>query len=349
MVLEEDWIEFFNNNDKLTNKQLENSNNIDYIINEIISKSNNISNYQLNGYFNENDFNLYVYLKKLIQSKLSNKVINDIINFYYYNEDKELFIKCCNNYINSVELLDIINNLNEDTFEIFIFSLYLLLLKTDIFKMINEYKRSLYDEITGLNKLTLYSNQLYSEISYKLRVYMISLIKNINQINSSNFNNLYQSLKNKINIEDVYLLIMNECLNQSILSNAGLSFEDNIEELLISNKISNYKKYQYDNSEKMTEYDFYFKLNNRSFGISAKTSLRERHKQFQKTENTETDVLIQITIGNDISKQVIENIRNNNIYIFIYDEIYNNNNYMTGIYGLYPISQFSKELLENLK
>ncbi|MCA9496663.1 MAG: hypothetical protein KC589_06970, partial [Nanoarchaeota archaeon] len=81
MVLEEDWIEFFNNNDKLTNKQLENSNNIDYIINEIISKSNNISNYQLNGYFNENDFNLYVYLKKLTQSKLSNKVINDIINF----------------------------------------------------------------------------------------------------------------------------------------------------------------------------------------------------------------------------------------------------------------------------
>lgn len=349
MVLEEDRIEFFDNNDKLTNKQLENPNNINYIVNEIISKSNNISNYQLKGYFNENDFNLYVYLKKLIQSKLSNKVINDIINFYYYNEDKELFIKCCNNYINSVELLDIINNLNDDTLEILILSLHLVLLKSDIFKMINEYKRSLYDEINDLNKLTLYSNKLYSDVSYKLRVYLISLIKGIDKIDYYKFNNLYQLLKNKTNVEDVYLLIMNECLNQSILSNAGLSFEDNIEELLISCGIDNYKKYQYDKFEKLTEYDFYFKLKNRSFGISTKTSLRERHKQFQKTKNTHTDVLIQITTGCDISKQVIENIRNNNIYIFIYDEIYNNNNYMTGIYGLYPISQFSKELLESLE
>lgn len=349
MVLEEDWIQFFNNNDKLTNKRLENSNNINYIINEIISKSNNISNYQLKGHFNENDSNLYLYLKKLIQSKLSKKIINDIINFYYYNEDKELFIKCCNNHINSAELLGIINNLNDDTLEIFILSLQLVLLKSDIFKMINEYKRSLYNEITNSNKLTLYSNKLYSEVSYKLRVYLISLIKEIDKIDHYKFNNLYRLLKNKINVEDVYLLIMNECLNQSILSNAGLSFEDNIEELLISCGIDNYKKYQYDKFEKLTEYDFYFKLQNRSFGISAKTSFRERHKQFQKTKNTHTDVLIQITTGSDISKQVIENIRNNNIYIFIYDEIYNNNNYMTGIYGLYPISQFSKELLENLE
>lgn len=350
MVLEqEDWVEFFDNNDKLTNKQLENDNNIAYIVNEINSNPINIIKYKLNSSSNENDSNLYVYLKKLIQSKLSNKIINNIINFYYYNEDKNLFLKCCNHYINNVELLGIINNLNEETLEIFIFSLHLMLLKTDIFKMIDDYKKLLYNDINNSNKLTLDSDKLYSKIVYKLRVYLISLIENINQIDCSKFSNLYQLLKNNINIKGVYLSIMNECLNQSILSNAGLSFEDNIEELLISCGINNYKKYQYDKLEKLTEYDFYFKLKNRSFGISAKTSLRERHKQFQKTKNTHTDVLIQITIGIDISKQVIENIRNNNIYIFIYDEIYNNNNYMTGIYGLYPISQFSKELLENLE
>jgi hypothetical protein len=46
------------------------------------------------------------------------------------------------------------------------------------------------------------------------------------------------------------------------------------------------------------EFELFFELDGRTYGIGAKRTLRERYKQFIKTSHTsKIDVMIEITLG----------------------------------------------------
>ncbi len=94
---------------------------------------------------------------------------------------------------------------------------------------------------------------------------------------------------------------------------------------------------------------FSFELNNRTYGIGAKRTLRERYKQFIKTaQMSKIDVMIEITLGIDLTEEKVKAIRNHNIYLFVADEVYQANNYLKNIDGVFSSKDLTLEILKNL-
>ena len=103
----------------------------------------------------------------------------------------------------------------------------------------------------------------------------------------------------------IFMLMFSESINQSIISDSGLNYEDRI--LIVLKKIGidekNIKK-THDKNDRSTEFDFFFEIDKRSYGIGAKRTLRERYKQFIKTaQMSKIDVMIQITLGLDLNEE----------------------------------------------
>lgn len=99
----------------------------------------------------------------------------------------------------------------------------------------------------------------------------------------------------------------------------------------------------------LTEFDFFFNLNGKSYGVGAKRTLRERYKQFIKTSQmSKIDVMIEITLGLDLGEEKARAIRNHGVYLIVSDEIYKQNKYLQNINGIFSSSQLTLKLLENL-
>jgi hypothetical protein len=141
-----------------------------------------------------------------------------------------------------------------------------------------------------------------------------------------------------------------ESVNQSITSSAGSSYEDRIENTLIAMGIDkNSITKIHDNLDTSTEFDFFFTFEDKTFGIGAKRTLRERYKQFIKTtQMSPIDVMLQITLGLDLTKIKAESIINHGVFLIISDEIYFSREDLQKINGVYPASQFDKQLLLKL-
>lgn len=110
---------------------------------------------------------------------------------------------------------------------------------------------------------------------------------------------------------------------------------------------SSIKKTQ-DSKNSALEYDFFFDHLGRKYGISAKRTLRERYKQFSKSENIDAAVLIHISLGLDLTRAKMETIRKNDVYIFVANEIYEKEEYMQKRDGVFPVSEFNLATLERL-
>ena len=105
----------------------------------------------------------------------------------------------------------------------------------------------------------------------------------------------------------------------------------------------------HDKNDSSTEFDFFFELNNKTYGIGAKRTLRERYKQFIKTaQMTKIDVMIEITLGIDLTEEKVNSIRKHNIFLFISDEVYNSNKYLQKIDGVYSSKDLTLQTLEKL-
>jgi hypothetical protein len=83
----------------------------------------------------------------------------------------------------------------------------------------------------------------------------------------------------------IFMLMFSESINQSIISDSGSNYENRILSVLNKIGIKNIRKI-HDESDKSTEYDFFFEIDGKSYGIGAKRTLRERYKQFIKTKLT---------------------------------------------------------------
>ncbi len=149
----------------------------------------------------------------------------------------------------------------------------------------------------------------------------------------------------------IFMIMFMECINQSIVSDAGGSYEDRIEDVLVSMGIPRESiKKIHDKDDNATEFDFFFELNGKTIGIGAKRTLRERYKQFIKTaQMSQIDIMIEVTLGLDLTQNKVEAIANHGVYLFVADEIYNSLEYLHKFDKVYPVSKFTMDVFKSLK
>lgn len=146
----------------------------------------------------------------------------------------------------------------------------------------------------------------------------------------------------------IFMLMFSESINQSIISDSGTNYEDRIRSVLDKIGVKNITK-NHDKNDKSTEYDFFFEIDDKTYGIGAKRTLRERYKQFIKTALTsKIDISIEITIGLDLNKEKAKTIVSHGTYIFVSDEIYQTRDFLRNIDKVYSVKDLNLKTLKKL-
>lgn len=264
-------------------------------------------------------------------------------------------------------LLDILDEVSSKVeLDLFVFSLKLYMIK-DL--LLQEAKiRDLLD-ISKLEKLDPLSLEydkitIYSPYATRINGALLSLIffsklekKETNFISEDSekfiesLSILAVDLKKKgVEPNQIFILMFSESINQSIISDSGSNYEDRIMSVLTSIGIDERKiKNTHDKDDSSTEFDFFFELKNRTYGIGAKRTLRERYKQFIKTaQMTKIDVMIEITLGIDLTEEKVKSIRKHNVFLFVADEVYRSYKYLQDIDGVYSSKDLTMKTLLQL-
>lgn len=146
----------------------------------------------------------------------------------------------------------------------------------------------------------------------------------------------------------IFMLMFNESVDQSIKSDSGSNYESRILSVLNKNGISNIDK-NHDKNDKSTEFDFFFEIDGKTYGIGAKRTLRERYKQFIKTAITsKIDVMIEVTLGIDLNEEKAKTIASHGTYIFVSDEIYQTRKFLQNIDKVYSVKNLDLKTLKKL-
>lgn len=326
------------------------------------------------------DINLkfYFILKYLLKASFSDIKIKKIIELYSLYKGisfKEALFNSmddlCGNSKTGIEKKDFLTDildLFESDFdsELFIFGVKLIAIKP---LLLQEAKtRDLLDtsKLPTLSPLSLAYDKitLFSPYSTRVSGALLSLIffdklenKDTAFISSDTTEFLSHLSKEAIVLKNmgieanqIFMLMFSESINQSIISDSGSNYEDRILSVLNSIGIDKSKiSKTHDKNDSSTEFDFFFELNNKTYGIGAKRTLRERYKQFIKTaQMTKIDVMIEITLGIDLTEEKVNSIRKHNIFLFISDEVYNSNKYLQKIDGVYSSKDLTLQTLEKL-
>ncbi|MGE0737953.1 type II restriction endonuclease [Sulfurimonas sp.] len=326
------------------------------------------------------DINLkfYFILKYLLKMSLSDKDIRKLLEVYSLNQGllfKKVILKNIDTLfgttktgLNKQNYLTDILDLFETEYdsELFIFSLKLYAIKP---LLLQEAKtRDLLDtsKLPTLNPLSLAYDKitLFSPYSTRVSGALLSLIffdkleSSDTAFISSDATEFLKELSKeaiklkKIGVEpnQIFMLMFSESINQSIISDSGSNYEDRILSVLRTIGIDEDKIAKtHDKDDSSTEFDFFFELEGRTFGIGAKRTLRERYKQFIKTaQMTKIDVMIEITLGIDLTEEKVKAIRNHNVYLFVADEIYAAYEYLQNIDGVYSSKDLTLQTLKNL-
>jgi hypothetical protein len=235
-------------------------------------------------------------------------------------------------------LLELISQIeNEESFKILTFSLQVLKFKPlliEYSKVIDFFSFYQKDEF----QLTLKRDFLSRKEPYAFRVngalIVLSFFESIEQedssIFSSEYSNIfinrlfqnYKELKAKgLEADTIFNIMFQESISQSIKSTAGSGLEELIETHLFNLGLLKIEK-KHDSKYPDLEYDHFFELENKKFGISTKRTLRERYKQFKKMPNS--DIFIHVTSGLDLNEKKAKTITSEEFgcYIFVYPEIY---------------------------
>jgi hypothetical protein len=326
------------------------------------------------------DINLkfYFFLKYFIKINLSDNQSNEILKIYILNSKVnfkttiEKIIEFVGNKIKTGSkkqklIFEVINKINSDIdLKLFVFSLKLYIIKDlllyeaklkdllDISKLESLDPLSLeYDKITIYSPYSTRVNGALLSLKFfdKLDKQETNFISKEAETFVKNLSAFAIELKNQgVEPNQIFMLMLNESINQSIISDSGSNYEDRILTVLISIGIDEDKiEKTHDKDDSSTEFDFFFKLQNKTYGIGAKRTLRERYKQFIKTaQMTEIDVMIEITLGVDLTEEKVKAIRSHNVFLFVADEIYNTYKYLQNIDGVYPSKDLTIEVLEQL-
>lgn len=325
------------------------------------------------------DINLvfYNFLKKITQAKFTDNQINELLAIYFSNINvnaetlRELFYSHIKTNIKRKDissLIAAIEEIDNETIDIFVFALRLNLIKDLLLNEAKITQSIKIQKLKGLNQLSLAYDKVSIQVAYATRISgaLLSLLffeklenRELNFVANSTRNFLedlaksYTKLLGKgIEPNQIFMLLFAESINQSITSTAGGSYEDRIKNVLIGIGISaeNIDDKTHDKNDSSTEFDFFFKHNNRTYGIGAKRTLRERYKQFIKTaQMSKIDIMIEITLGTDLGENAALSIRKHGVYLFVADEVYRSRSYLQEIKGIFPASKLTLEQLESLK
>lgn len=326
------------------------------------------------------DINLkfYFILKYLLKMSLNDKDIRKLLELYSLNKGLLLKKTILNNLdslfgttktgFNKQSYITDILDLFETEYdsELFIFSLKLYAIKPLL--LLEAKTRDLLDtsKLPTLSPLSLAYDKitLFSPYSTRVSGALLSLIF-FNKLESSDTafisSDATEFLKElskeavklkKMGVEpnQIFMLMFSESINQSIISDSGSNYEDRILSVLRVIGIDEDKIAKvHDKDDSSTEFDFFFELDGRTFGIGAKRTLRERYKQFIKTaQMTKIDVMIEITLGVDLTEEKVNAIRNHNVYLFVADEIYAVYEYLQNIDGVYSSKDLTLQTLKKL-
>jgi len=326
------------------------------------------------------DINLkfYFFLKYLVKTNLTDNQANIILKLctlHTTNNYRTILIKIFEYVSKKIKtnskkqkfILEVLDEIASDTdLKLFIFSLKLFLIK-DL--LLEEAKlKDLLDisQLENLDPLSLEYDKItiYSPYSTRVNGALLSLLffdklenKETNFISLEaelfikHLSTVAIDLKNKgVEPNQIFMLMFSESINQSIISDSGSNYEDRILSVLTSIGLDEDKiEKTHDKDDSSTEFNFFFELNNKTYGIGAKRTLRERYKQFIKTaQMTTIDVMIEITLGIDLTEEKVKAIRNHNVYLFVADEIYISYQYLQDIEGIYSSKDLTLEILETL-
>ena len=162
--------------------------------------------------------------------------------------------------------------------------------------------------------------------------------------------NIYKDLKVEgLEANQIFMILFQESISQSIKSTAGSGLEDYVVTLLSNEKILDVNK-KIDSNNHEIEYDHFFILEDKNYGISTKRTLRERYKQFKKNSEAEADIFIHITSGLDLNYEKAKTITSNSFgcYIFVFPEIYEKSQFMIDNDRIFSTLELTKEKLLTL-
>ncbi len=322
----------------------------------------------------ENNFLFYLFLKEINGiNGLNERELYNLLERYYTIQTGYLdFLEIFKNEINKIKKEERKENLkklllkitDEKIFDLFIFALKLVVVKPLLLEEAKISASPLLCEKNNKNLLSIEYDDVSKNKPYYTRVTgaLLSLLF-FDKLEQNNFilkdsvdilKMLMQDYKKAKNIgvepNQIFMLMFTESMNQSIISDAGESYENRILNVLLALGLKNEDiKKCHDEKDRSTEYDFFFMLKNKTYGISAKRTLRERYKQFIKTKNTtKIDVAIEITLGLDLNEDRAKTIIQHGVYLFIADEIYNSRKYLQKMGGVFKASDLSINLLKTL-
>jgi hypothetical protein len=259
---------------------------------------------------------------------------------------------------------EIIDKLNIDNIDLFDFSLRLYQVKDLLLAEAKISEAIEIDKILNLNPLSLEYDQLSILKPYKTRVKAALLtLLFFEKLKQHEFNFMSQEsieyIKTlsfkiekfaKLGLESnqIFMLMFNESIDQSIKSDSGSNYEDRILSVLNKIGIVNISK-THDKNDKSTEYDFFFEIDGKTFGIGAKRTLRERYKQFIKTSITsKIDISIEITLGVDLNNEKANTIASHGSFIFVSDEIYQSREFLKNNEKVFSVRDLNIETLKKL-
>ena len=179
-----------------------------------------------------------------------------------------------------------------------------------------------------ISSLLVYSTTDISELNIGL--FLTDEAKNgVNEI-KSRISRMFHNYG--VNTSSIFSIIVAESVSQSIRSTAGSSYEARVESVL-SNVDSDIKGHSHDSNIRSVEYNFTFKINDKTVGVSAKRTLRERYKQNFEDNNLlgDVDYMALITLGIDLNKDKMDNIlAKKGIFIIVSGDVYDmpNNEYL---------------------
>lgn len=324
------------------------------------------------------DINLefYNYLKKITQAKLNDNVIDDFLSIYYSNSQlpiewlKEIYYDYIERNIKRSDtslIIYLITDLTSKNLCLFVLSLKLNQIKDLLLEEAKMAKKIKSQQLEWLNQLSLAYDKISTQVAYATRISwaLLSLLffENLESWKTNFISEDATDYLNKLAMEtlelikewlepnQIFMLLFSESINQSITSSAGSSYEDRIKDILIWMGISadDISK-THDEKDSSTEFDFFFKIKWRTYGISAKRTLRERYKQFIKTAHmSKLDIMIEITLWTDLRENIAQSIVSHWVYIFVADEVYENTPYLQQNSCVFPASKLSLDLLIKLK
>lgn len=324
------------------------------------------------------DVNLkfYFFLKYIVKSKFTGKDVKFILQNYRLfltSNDLDLFKQSVlqnfnqetktakGKYDNLTEIFIEINKEIDLNVLVVSFKIYLikdLLLSEaklkhcyDLEKLKDLHPLSLeYDKITVFNPYTTRVNGALLSLAFFDGLKSGFLCKTTDDFITTLSKEIAYLQKFGLEANQIFMLVFSESINQSIISSSGTDYENRILSVLVGDGINKESVQKvHDSADKSTEFDLFFELDGKKYGIGAKRTLRERYKQFIKTAYmTPIDVMIGVTLGADLTQEKAISIENHGIYLFVADEVYQTNRYMQEMKKIFSCKDLTVSTLKKL-